>query len=365
MLQSNGEVAIRHCYHGLMLFNSANAPEWALHYLLPIFRRLSILPFYFGDSQPLTDYSHLTQPNPSITDSFTTAFQAQESIDAIYNLTIQLFRQTGEYRLGKARMQPVEPAILLEQDTIHQYLAQWRASFDKFESKTYFIMSMASELSRIWMFQQYEVCTILSNLLFVTDETDYDRFIPNFKRMVKGARKLANQRKRSARSDFHFEMGFSPFLFLVGIKCRCLETRIEALRLMGILGAAQESLWDTYALQVVAQRVIDLEHGVVAQVEGQKTTPKYNSLPPDEVRVRHFVLGSSDSSSEEKGVAGKEITFYMPTEEGGIHLRRERLSTERFNDALAAAPGIFNIDLGRGSASPTRREDSEKIYVMR
>jgi hypothetical protein len=337
VLQSNGDMAIKHCYHGMNLLNTGNPPEWALHYLLPIFRRMSILPFYFGDSQPM-GYSE----SPKIPESFSSYFQAQTSIDAVYNMTIQHFRRTADYRLGDMRNEPATPDVLLEQYEIHDLLDQWRSAFDKFEAETPAELIQASLTSRIWLFHVYEVCMILSRVQFVTDETDYDKFIPNFKRMVEGARQLAGLRTRSTPSEFHFEMGFAPYLFFVAIKCRDLETRIEALRLMGVLCAAQESLWNSHTLQIVAQRTIDLEHGISGQDVDSFMT-QYGVLPPDEMRVRHFVIGPAESGSE--GLAGRELTFYMTTKDGGIYLKRERFPIKGPNEAVEGAPGVFEVDL--------------------
>ncbi|PTD09858.1 hypothetical protein FCULG_00007340 [Fusarium culmorum] len=291
VLHSNSDVAIRHCYHGINLLGTSDPPEWATRFLMPVFRRLSLLPFYFGDSQPLACCPALTQPSPTITSSFSSYFEGQ-------------------------------------------------SAFERFESETPVDISPATKISRIWPFQLYHVCTVLSTVIFTTEETDYDYFIPNFKEMVKGAAEIAGLRTRPMRSEFHFEMGFAPFLFFVAIKCRDFETRMAGLRLMSVLCAAQESLWNSHTLQVVAQRIIDLEHGVTA---GEHSA-QYNSLPADDVRVRHFVVGPVKSGSE--GLIGREISFYMPTKDG-INIKREIFSMKRLNEPLEleGSPGVFTVDL--------------------
>ncbi|KAF4998437.1 hypothetical protein FGRMN_3173 [Fusarium graminum] len=252
------------------------------------------------------------------------------------------------------RNQPAEPDLFLEQDQIHKYLEQWRSAFDSFESETPAELRQIPESSRIWIFQQLEVCTILSNITFVTDETDYDKYIPNFKRMVQGAKRLAGIKATSAPSEFHFEMGYAPFLFFVAIKCRDLETRIEALRLMGVLCATQESLWNSHTLQVVAQRTVDLEHDITGQSVSEFSA-QYNSLPPDGMRVRHFVLGPAESGEDS---VGRGMTFYMPAKDGGIYIKRERLPMKRVIKAVEGAPGVFEVDLAMEKLSLYEMEDS-------
>ncbi|CEI40080.1 hypothetical protein FVEN_g2332 [Fusarium venenatum] len=175
----------------------------------------------------------------------------------------------------------------------------------------------------------------------LTEETDYDEFIPNFKEMVKGAKEIAGLRTRPAKAEFHFEMGFAPFLFFVAIKCRDFQTRMEGLRLMSVLCAAQESLWNSHTLQVVAQRIIDLEHGVTA---GEHST-QYHDMPADDIRVRHFVVGPVKSGPG--GLIGREISFYLPTNDNGIYVKREIFSMKRLNEPLEleGSPGVFTVDL--------------------
>ncbi|OBS19138.1 hypothetical protein FPOA_10861 [Fusarium poae] len=340
VLHANGDIAIRHCYHGINLMGTSDPPEWVIKLLMPIYRRLFVLPFYFGDSQPLANCPALTQPSPAITSSFCSYFDAQVSIDAIYNMTIQMFRQTGEYRLGNMRYQPGPPEILAEQKKIHQYLSQWKSAFERFESEMPNQFNQAARTSRVWPLQMYHVCTVLSTVIFTTDETDYDEFIPTFKELVKGAGELAGLRTRPTKSEFHFEMGFAPFLFFVAIKCRDFETRMEGLRLMSVLCAAQESLWNSHTLQVVAQRIIDLEHGITT---GEEST-SYYTLPDDNIRVRHFVVGPVKSGTD--GLIGREISFYMPLDDG-IYIKREIFSMERLREPLDLqdSPGVFAVDL--------------------
>jgi len=250
------------------------------------------------------------------------------------------------------RYQPGPPKILAEQKRIHQYLTQWKSAFQRFESETPLPSYQPARTSRVWPLQLYHVCTVLSTVILTTDETDYDEFIPNFKELVKGAGELAGLRTRPTKSEFHFEMGFAPFLFFVAIKCRHFETRIEGLRLMSVLCAAQESLWNSHTLQVVAQRIIDLEHGVTTG--GQPTS--YHTLPNDEIRVRHFVVGPVKSGPD--GLIGRQISFYMPLDDG-IYVKREIFSMERLKEPLERedSPGVFAVDLATETLLMTELEN--------
>ncbi|KAF4456756.1 putative transcriptional regulatory protein C15D4.02 [Fusarium austroafricanum] len=334
VIQSNGAMAIQHCQHGINLLSTSNPPQWALHHLLPIFRRLSVYPFYFGNSQPLGKPGALTIPS-----SFSSVSEAQASMDTISNMTIQHFRQTVDYRIGDMRSKPIPPHVLREQKQVQDYLNQWRSAFDKFEHTTRPDLVQRSPTSRIWLSHMYEICTIFSHLGFSTNESDYDKYIPNFKRIVKSARELAGLRARSTPPKFCFEMGFAHYLFLTAIKCRHLETRLEALRLMGVLCAARESLWDNGTLQIVAQRTINLEHGMMRQATGGFKT-QYDSLPPDEMRVRHFVIGRAESGPG--GLPCREVTFYLSKKDGGLYRRRERFPA---HNTPEDGPGVFEVDL--------------------
>jgi hypothetical protein len=127
---------------------------------------------------------------------------------------------------------------------------------------------------------------------------------------------------------FTFEMGFMPLFYFIVMKCRCLETRIRALSLMKVLGAARENLWEMITMFAAAKRIVEIEHGTRLTDNGQLLVePAYPGLPPDELRIR-------DSTTEPYPVVqmvdGEEKTgrlggFFMRSADGRIYVRSEFL----------------------------------------
>ncbi|KAK1513351.1 uncharacterized protein CCOS01_14293 [Colletotrichum costaricense] len=62
---------------------------------------------------------------------------------------------------------------------------------------------------------------------------------------------------------FVFELAFSPVLFFVVTERKCLEVRLSALRLIKVLGAEREGLFESQNLYALGRRKVQAEHGVI------------------------------------------------------------------------------------------------------
>jgi hypothetical protein len=92
-----------------------------------------------------------------------------------------------------------------------------------------------------------------------------DAYRDQFERIVELAREDAASRRLSGTGKppiFKFEMGLSPLLHFVVIKCRFLRLRLEALALLSALACARESLWDAALMHGIGTCIIEREHGI-------------------------------------------------------------------------------------------------------
>ena len=101
------------------------------------------------------------------------------------------------------------------------------------------------------------------------DETAWDLHIDAFRTIVRLAALVPDSTTSSyerpqqqKQPRFTFEMGLLPILSFVSVKCRCLRTRAEALRLMRAQSAARENAWDAEVAFQIGRRVVLLENGV-------------------------------------------------------------------------------------------------------
>lgn len=336
-LQSNRAAAIRHCKHGIyILQNNTSGPAWVREHLVPLFRRLSVFPFFFGTGSQ--DFPSLVALENPIPESFADFAEARSMMDDIFSRTIRLVRCGDAYRFGSLRHSQVPPVHLVEQDRINYRLDQWRKLFGNLDTKSpspnlpgmeqfglgeEYLKSML----RVYLLVSFETCRIWVNMAFSGNETGYDRYLASFRRLIQYFMELnralpPESRKHKHYPKFIFEMGFMPMTFFVTTKCRALELRLASLALMRLFGVPQENLWQVDISYEVARRVIEIEHGMVLDPEGRPLTPpSYPGLPPDELRVRDTrtdFVESMHTDDYGQEMRARTVHYYMCSPEDTI-----------------------------------------------
>lgn len=280
-LRGNRAAATEHCQHGISILKRVEETfPWAKQYLSPIFRRLSVLPFFFA----VTDRS---QPNLLCLDdsipSFSSFGDAQFYLDGILGRTVRLVRRGDAYRLGHLIHQTVSPDLIDEQCLTRTLLNDWHANFVQLVSKS--SQSESSPVHRCNMLIRYLICRVWVETSFDFHQTAYDEHIDLFRSIVDSATTVESLDCSAKPIKFTFEMGFTPLLYFVIMKCRCLETRLRALSLMKRLGASRENLWEMVTMFASAKRIIEIEHGAIFTDNGYPSAePSCPGLPPDEMR---------------------------------------------------------------------------------
>lgn len=324
-LRGNRAAATAHCQHGITILKRVEETfPWVKTYLSPLFRRLSILPFFFFAA---ADY---LEPNLLCLDdtipSFHTYGDAQYFLDGILSRTVRLIRRGDVYRLGCLKHKPVSPDLIVEQSHTRTLLDEWHLSFTNMISKSH--DQLSPPVQQCNMLIRYLISRVWVETAFEFEQTIYDKYNHVFRSVVDLAA-TANASDYGAKPiKFTFEMGFIPVLYFATIKCRCLKTRLRALSLMKSLGASRENLWDLVTMFISAKRIIEIEHGATLTDDGRLSDePSCPGLPPDAVRVR-------DSSTESKPlmetVDGVEMEgrlggFFLQNAEGDVYVRTEFL----------------------------------------
>ncbi|KAI1111599.1 hypothetical protein F5Y14DRAFT_304690 [Nemania sp. NC0429] len=290
-LRGNAIAAIEHCRHGIHILRSTSrsSPDIAI-----IFRHLSIFPFFFGATP--SDFPPLPSPEYS-SQHIRTPLQAAESLDCLMSRSVRLLRTFDPYRLGILDMTEVPYSLTRMKNDLCQGLETWYRDF------TSFVREIANEpkdenqallrsLEMRWL-----VCKIWVHIASFRDETCCDAYQDQFERIVTLARQEATSRTLSEITKpkvFQFEMGLSPLLHFVVLKCRFLPLRLEALALTRTLGYARESLWDAALMYAIGSRVIEREHGINLspgedECEFQPSHLEY-ALPSDNQRITDMCL---------------------------------------------------------------------------
>ncbi|KXJ85613.1 hypothetical protein Micbo1qcDRAFT_141383 [Microdochium bolleyi] len=326
VLQDNAAIAIQHCRHGILLLNTiADRYPWIREFLVPIFRRMTLLPLFFGSFPqdfpvpvpiPARDDRH---HNTAATDdngpssiphpAFKSLPEARDHMWECMIHSMQLVRLSEPYRqLDNGGDAPPPPPpqpdhLLAAQAASQAQLDRWHASWQGLMSRpqTDDDALTTRRLMRVNISIRYAVCRIWTATALDATETCYDAYADVFRRCVVQAAAFrhslpAQWHAAKRQIKFMLEMGYAPMLYFIAVKCRDLDLRLQALQLMLLLGSPRENLWDVSLMYARGLRIIEAEHGVVLDHEQDPSPVKDGpavltpavcpGLPPEEWRVR-------------------------------------------------------------------------------
>ncbi|KAF3808453.1 hypothetical protein GCG54_00006311 [Colletotrichum gloeosporioides] len=330
-LQSNREAALQHSTHGTIILGTSDALSyrWVKQWVLPMFRRLNTLNFWFGEGPDLPDLEVFKYPTPA---QFTSYDEAGGMIDDVFNQAFQLLCQSYIYRGGLMRGRDPPPELLGQQQKILRLLNDWHTLFEDLETrlmtttKSYAATKTNKGASRTFSLVRYHICRIWSNIAFASSEMVYDEHFDDYQTTVEEMLKTVENRAPGRQSKFEFEMGFiAPILFLV-MKCRYLSLRLKALQCLAVLPAPREALWERDGMYAVARRMVEVEHGVILDRYGQippGVEPLRPGLPVKTMRVEQFVTETLDMTGRDvfgRKVRGTKVIFFMRAADDSVRL---------------------------------------------
>ncbi|KAI0401664.1 hypothetical protein F4802DRAFT_579363 [Xylaria palmicola] len=312
-LRGNTVAAIEHCRHGTHILRSTGqvSPETSA-----VLHHLSIFPFFFGAT--LTDFPPLRNLENRPRDMLNLA-DAMEQLDCIMSNSVRLLRAFDSCRLGATDGAGTLSSLTMLQAELCRGLDTWHAGFTALIKG---LRPSTENYSVIRLLEiRWHVCHIWVNIASEQDEMSCDRFQDQFARMVELAQEdIASRKLLRARgpATFKFEMGLSPLLHFVVLKCRFLKIRLAALRLLETYDCARESCWDAALMYAIGRRFIEREHGIqlpprLAGVDLELFCSD-STLPSDRERIRDSYLeDESQSHVDCDGVrmTQRRIRFFM------------------------------------------------------
>ena len=326
MMQGNVDAAIQHCQHGIAILNSTTVSPWTRQRLVPLFCRLSILPFLHGrtpDSFPLLDDIEFlslarlddTAPAP------TTVEEVQVALDIFIPRCIHFVRTAEPFR--EKLPDDLPPDLLRKQAFLLEHLGRWKAVLDAFTRDR--VLSAADNMTVYIVEIRYLIALIWVTMAFEPDEAAYDQHLTKFQRVVDlSTLVLATSAAvaPASRPKFLFEMGFLPLLYFVVIKCRCLCTRVAALHSMRALAVMRENLWDVDVMYAVAQNVIEMENGVrVDAVDLKRDEPSRHQEKVGLVRAQLERIVEVPPAGGSYAATNKRVTFILKRELQDVVIR--------------------------------------------
>ncbi|KAF9880841.1 C6 zinc finger domain protein [Colletotrichum karsti] len=252
---------------------------------------------------------------------------------------MRLVRLGDDYRIGPLRHHTPPPDLLEKQRSLQQSLDQWYTSWRNLDERSNLPSTRIKGGPRINVLLKYELSYIWTDMAFTADEISHDRHLERFRQIIEQASKFAESQLGNNPSHFLFEAGFTPSLFFIATKCRALDVRLEALRLLTVLGSPREAMWDKGELFCIARRLIELEHNVGLDVYGQLQFTGPDSclgLPLDEVRVRHFVPENRRpwqfATHGDESSGSFKVGYFLRTAEDTLYVHQEVLGCEYYSD---------------------------------
>lgn len=292
-MQGDATMAIAHCRHGVLICNAM--PEegglrgWAREELQPMFLRLATFPYFFG-----MEAGEFPEPsgNLIVTAQGEDGWE-RSAWDSLVNRTVRVVRQGLRHRHGPLWDAPPPASLVQEQRDTLASLGAWREHY-RARRRTATLAEEEKDLDA----QLYREMEGIAGLIWVacclgTSDSVYDAYMADFEELLGLSQQLVDRRSSSSamasepRLLFSFEMGFTPFLYFVVLRCRRLELRVRALRHILLLGYDRENLFDTRLMYGVGLRLVELEHGVgIDPTWPECAAADEGLLPKDEVRVR-------------------------------------------------------------------------------
>ncbi|TPX15921.1 uncharacterized protein E0L32_000255 [Thyridium curvatum] len=342
-IRGDSGAATSHCRHGVQILNkvtargAASLPSWAEAYLVPIIRRLSITPLFFGATPD--SFPAVAGLDGDVPDRFESLPDMQQMLDKLMCRATRLIRTGWEYRIGSLIDVEVPREIIEEQAVLVDELGKWREAVaaSDFSSKssgrdttaTIMHLHMQCLIAKIWL-----------SMAVSKDELGFDQFIPEFEEVVDigtileaWMREQLGAHTLWTRPKFTFEMGYLPLLYFVVIKCRRLDIRNRALILIRKMALERENLWDINNLCGAGKRSIELEHDIDLpdlEVDKIKLSELAHIDPgvavPDDKRIRDAMILRQTRVYKDDGggdFVGQNICFVLPNAGGGLHLKTE------------------------------------------
>ena len=287
-LRGNAKSAILHCRYGIQVCNSHSQGTE----LSAIFHHLSIFPFFFGrETSDFPTLGKINAPDEEYVLSSSDTTRASELLDSLVAKSARLIRMINETRSRPTESPEAMAKLEEDQRDLTQALRIWSMRMSDFVTNSPDPFFENSTVYRLFL-TRWRICKIWLATCLYTDETKYDGCGEDFEHIIQLAHVEELERLKQngpGSAKFTFEMRFGPLLYFVAIKCRDLQLRLEALRLLATLSCNREVLWDAEVMHATASRIIQLEHGLES-LDAPGFVGEKKTLPRPEQRIIDSIM---------------------------------------------------------------------------
>ncbi|KAI5463590.1 hypothetical protein BGZ63DRAFT_422928 [Mariannaea sp. PMI_226] len=322
-LRGDEKAAISHTQHGIRLLSTRGGSSQ----LAAVFSNLTLFPLFFGADTPvlMTD-----SPRPDRT--FQSIIEAKHCLDVIIARTIWLVRRSEQWQFSPMPCEPLTPAMLDEQRELAEAYDHWGSSFSTFQARRG--IELYDDPESLALKIRWKAFSIWVRNCLNRGESIYDKHKKDAEEIIDMARAALRHEIASSAGrpkKFMFDMGFSPLMHFLVLKCRYLGLRVQGLALMKALACSRESLWDSASMQAVGRRVIEIEHGIELKrevLEKLDNDFEDTELPPEMNRVRGYTMEDIHRFRPQEGVRAhrRPVRFLMWGADGDTVRRREMVT---------------------------------------
>ncbi|KAH8881071.1 hypothetical protein GQ53DRAFT_735959 [Thozetella sp. PMI_491] len=320
-LSNNPRGAVEHCRYGITILNSVPVTPWVREHLAPLFIRQSIFPHFLAlplDSLPKIDYK------PDFLPPYSTFDQCLVSLDLLTTRTCRFIRETDCYRVGDLYAVDFPPDIRLEHHYISTSVSEWLQDFLDFKLAN---PSASDETKCVYAYTHMKgLCAkVWFDSVLSKTEMGYDDDLSSFRQMIDCANEAISTMDPSGGAlspTFSFDLGYLPSLWVVAMRCRVLDVRLEALETMGKLSLTNEGLWQFAVFHAACKKAIELEHKIdLDSYDKEKYLEESPLVPPDEARIREIDF----ANSEIRVVPDEQGSFVMQMHVKFLYIEDRRL----------------------------------------
>ncbi|EFQ25137.1 hypothetical protein CGRA01v4_06528 [Colletotrichum graminicola] len=299
-LRGSLDEAMRHLANGINILNNvdyAEVDQTTLDEIVPKFHRLSIIQLCFYDKPnfPSLNLQHGHRPRYNLGpfDRGSSIYLTKRAVDPIILDAIRYIRSADPGSQTDSRLASRGPVMSEEQKSICTSLDRWHAAFLAFVDaprkpadpplpKHQGLICAETEM-------KYQTAKICISVCRSHDESVYDCFKDPFRRIVTLARLILDSFPDADPAEFAFDFttSYLPLLEFVITKCRWLDIRYEAWRIVRALATERTPRVARGGLHLVGQRMIEREHNAKMD-EVTRHNAGLFSLPAEEMRVKDY-----------------------------------------------------------------------------
>ncbi|KAE9975509.1 hypothetical protein BLS_002563 [Venturia inaequalis] len=258
-----------------------------------LFSRLRLQSGVFGRSSLLRQITVKEIPKDGF--NFQNMSEARDANVELMNKSIDFIMTTSPAKYTNA----ATSEMAAQQNWLKGRFHDWRRAIEDFLHRPNTILDNMERKGAQILMCLNNCCLIWTSTCLSPEESQYDKYKPQFEEMVDQCASIANLSPMyfcNHIGHFQFDMGLVAPLHMIGSRCRWRHIRKTCLKVLGS-HHWREGLFDSYRSYRYIKAVMDLEEAEKIRLLSLAPTESDAHLPPEGARIHFAELGPSDPHS--------------------------------------------------------------------